>query len=124
MSDLVLDAWAVARGRQNAKDAQVARRYHGLLILRFALVNLVAVALLAAAYVNGWVQAVIEGDDTGLSVTIFISFLAGLAVCTHKVWRVSAELDRLKGGKAPQNAWVDEYLSAIAGHAGRAGASA
>ena len=71
-----------------------------LLILRFAVLNLVALALLGAAWLKGWVGLVLEGDGTRLVALIAIVFCAGLVECARRLWQTSAELDRLAAGPA------------------------
>jgi hypothetical protein len=68
-----------------------------LLLLRFSLLNLVAFALLGAAYAQGLVDRVITADRTHLAVVIFFVFLAGLAICAWKVWQTSRELNDVRG---------------------------
>ncbi|HSS63334.1 MAG TPA: MotA/TolQ/ExbB proton channel family protein [Gammaproteobacteria bacterium] len=67
-----------------------------LLLLRFSLLNLVAFALLGAAYAQGLVDKVITADRTHLAVVIFFVFLAGLAICAWKVWQTSRELNDVR----------------------------
>ncbi|MCH7865106.1 MAG: hypothetical protein IIC56_07850, partial [Proteobacteria bacterium] len=63
--------------------------YRYLLIVRFGLLNVVAAALLAAAYLQGWLDAVINSYLRELSAGIFVVFLYGLFGCGAKVWRHS-----------------------------------
>ncbi|WGF86235.1 MotA/TolQ/ExbB proton channel family protein [Marinivivus vitaminiproducens] len=67
-----------------------------LLLLRFALLNLVSIALLGAAYLQGWISALLAGDTTYMVTLIFITFLAGLFICTRKILQVSWELNQLR----------------------------
>ncbi len=94
-----------------------AHRY--LLIMRFAVVNFVGVALLAAAWMQGWLAFVLQGDTTRLVLLIAVVFLAGLFLCGLKVQQVSAELDRIRAPKDFPNARVSRYLTAIAGRDGQ-----
>lgn len=70
--------------------------YRYLLALRFMLLNLVALALLGAAYVQGLVDMVVTADRTYLSVVIFFVFVVGLGLCARKVWQTSRELNRVR----------------------------
>ena len=45
---------------------------------RFHVLNLAGLALLGAAYRQGWVQLVLDGDRTHLSVVIFGVFVGGV----------------------------------------------
>lgn len=73
-------------------QAAAAKPQHHLLILRFALVNLTALALLAAAYHRGWLDLIVEADGTGLCLGIFAVFIAGLAICGGKLVGIDREL--------------------------------
>lgn len=64
-----------------------------VLVLRFALLNLIAFALLGVAHSQGLIERVIEADRTWLSVVIFIVFLFGLALCAVKVFQTSRDLN-------------------------------
>ena len=63
-----------------------AAGYRHLLILRFAVLNLVALALLGAAWLKGWIALVIDGDSTRLVALIAVVFGAGLCECARKLW--------------------------------------
>ncbi len=89
--------------------------YPYLLVLRFAVLNLAAFALLAAAYLQGWVNMVIEADGTGLSVGIFAVFLGGLAVCARKIWVISTELNCVRSFDPCRRSWATNYLAEVAG---------
>jgi uncharacterized membrane protein (DUF485 family) len=101
-----------------AYGADDPRAHRHLLIMRFAVVNLVAVALLAAAWLQGWLDAVLLSDTTGLVLIIVLVFLAGLILCSAKVLQVGAELDRVRAPAADPRARVTRYLAAIAGKDG------
>jgi hypothetical protein len=84
-------AWLLERARPGARDPH---RY--LLVLRFALLNVVGFALLGVAFMQGLVAKVIAADPTYLCVLIFAVFLGGLAVCARRVWQTSRELNTLR----------------------------
>ncbi len=88
-------AWGYDQARKRSHDAH---RY--LLVLRFALLNLVGFALLGVAYVHGLVHNVVNADPTYLSVLIFLVFLGGLVICARKVWQTSSELNSLRARDA------------------------
>jgi hypothetical protein len=99
-----------------------AAAYRHLLILRFAVLNLVALALFGAAWLKGWVNLVIDGDSTRLVVLITLVFGAGLVECARKLWQTSAELNQIAGAGAARlphhlqtNHGDDGYARAIAG---------
>jgi hypothetical protein len=96
-----------------------------LLLLRFGVLNLVALALLGAAWLKGWVALVVVGDSTRLVALIAVVFAAGLLECARRLWQTSAELDQVAAaGPAPSagaprpcqpSPGADGYARAIAG---------
>lgn len=77
----------------------MAHRY--LLILRYALINIVAAGLAVAAWMQGWLAGLLEPNTAILSAIIFAVFLYGLALCGSRIWQTSVALNDLKeGGKA------------------------
>lgn len=85
-----------------------------LLLLRFIVVNATGAALLAAAWVQGWIDAVIRSDDTGLSLAIFCVFLVGLAIAAHKIWRTSYELNEIHSLHPHPSSRVARYVADVA----------
>lgn len=88
--------------------------YRYLLVVRFALVNIVAIALLAAAYMQGWLDRVIHAYLVELSLVIFLVFLYGLGLCGAKIWRHSVELNDIKAGTPSLESRAGKYLSQTA----------
>lgn len=84
-------AWLLGEARGPRDDP-----YRYVLLLRFTLVNLVALALLGAAYVQGLVAMVLAADGTGLSVAIFGIFVVGLAICAVRVFQTSRDLNQVR----------------------------
>lgn len=80
-----LDTWR--RGEQGLQ--------RHLLLLRFTVLNLVAAALLAAAWMKGWIDLVVAADGTRLVAVIAFVFLYGLFDCAWKVLQTSRELDQI-----------------------------
>ena len=64
-----------------------------LLLLRFGLVNLVAFALLGAAWAQGLVAKVINADVTNMVVLICVVFITGLILAGYRLWKVSQQLN-------------------------------
>ena len=64
-----------------------------LLLLRFGLVNLVAFALLGAAWAQGLVARVINADVTNMVIIICVVFLIGLILAGYRLWKVSKQLN-------------------------------
>jgi biopolymer transport protein ExbB/TolQ len=96
---------------QTCKGTQDPYKY--FLCLRFALLNLVGFALLSAAYFQGLVGVVIKADSTYLSVLIFLVFLVGLGVCSHKVWQTSRELNSVREAGPRDGSSVARYLAPL-----------
>ncbi len=88
-------------------------RHRFLLLLRFALVNLVGFALLGAAHMQGWVDRAMASDSTGIVVLIFGLFVVGLVLCGWKIWRASHDLNLIKAYDPLKPSQVSGYLSAI-----------
>ena len=93
-----------------------------LLILRFALFNLVGASLLGAAYVHGYIEMVLVADKTQLSVAIFIEFIAGLALCGAKIVQVSRELNAARDYDPGVTSLARTYLEKLRAN-GDSGAS-
>lgn len=93
-------------------------RYRYLLVLRFALVNLVALALAAAAYMQGWLNGLLTDPTRILSGIICAVFLYGVALCTIKIWQTSTALNDIAGGAPRPGSRAARYLAAIRGENG------
>lgn len=86
-----------------------------LLVVRYALINIVAAALLAGVYLQGWLDAVVNGDLIELSLIIIAVFLYGLVVCTWRVLQVGGELDAIRTGAPGPGSLAAGYLERAAG---------
>lgn len=84
-------------------------------VLRFALLNMAGFALLAAAYLQGWIDIVLRADGTGLSVVIFAVFVVGLAMAARLIWRISIELNCLRGGTSCARSQTEAYFAEVRG---------
>lgn len=100
-----------------AESDAASHRY--LLLLRFAVLNLVAAALLGAAWIKGWVPAVLAGDTTRLVLVIGAVFLFGLFSCGRKIWQTSVEINQLKEQRAGGGTRIDRYLASVRGRDGQ-----
>jgi hypothetical protein len=89
--------------------------YRYLLMLRFFVLNLVAVALLGAAWLRGWVTTVFAGDSTQLVLVIAIVFAFGLVSCGRKIILTSAEINQLKEPRHGRSSRVARYLESLQG---------
>lgn len=85
--------------------------YHRyLLVARFALINVVAGALLVASYLQGWLDGVFDAYLWQLSVFIFAVFVYGLVLCGAKIWRRSVELNDLMAGSPHPESRAGRFL--------------
>lgn len=82
-----------------------------LLLMRFMLVNIVAVALGAAAWAQGWLTGLFEPLTSLLSAGIAAVFIYGLFVCGLKIWQTSVAINDLKEGGKIASARVAAYLT-------------
>jgi hypothetical protein len=78
-------------------------QYKYLLVVRFALINLVAFSFLAATYLQGWLKPLTNSHLWELLALIAAVFLYGLAICAWRIWQTNSELDALD---APGDATV------------------
>jgi hypothetical protein len=104
-----LDRW-----RWSAKSP-ASHIHESLLVLRFALVNLVAFGLLGGTYLQGYITLVLTSDQTYLCAAIVVVFLAGLGLCGSKVAWTSRELNRAKAFDPRQPSRAGRYLDQVRG---------
>jgi hypothetical protein len=95
--------------------ASDTERYRWLLLLRFALVNLTGLALLAAAWASGWLDPIIASDEQHLCLLIFAVFLIGLGRAAERVWVLSQELNDLADRRIGTGGKISQGLAALAG---------
>jgi hypothetical protein len=91
-----------------------SRRY--LLLLRFAVLNVVALALFGAAWLKGWVALILAGDSTHQVLLIAAVFAYGLVRCAGKICTTSVELNQLSARPFGGSSQVQKYLESIQGH--------
>jgi MotA/TolQ/ExbB proton channel family len=101
-----------------------AASYRYLLVLRFLVVNLVATALLAAAWLKGWVTAAFASDSTQLVAVIAAVFAFGLASCGRKIFLTSSEINQLRDPRGRHAPRVARYLASVASRDGQSRALA
>ena len=89
--------------------------YRYLLIVRFTLVNLVAVALTAATYLQGWLDGLFTATLRELSAVIFLVFFYGLVLCGANIWRHGIELNDVKGGTPEPDSRIAKFLEQTRG---------
>jgi hypothetical protein len=86
-----------------------------LLLFRYGLINLGALALMLAAWLQGWIDMVRAADPTHQCTAIFGVFLVGLFVCTMQVIRISAELNQAHAAQPTSSSRAGRYLAQIGG---------
>jgi len=95
---------------------ELGRRW--LLLFRFALLNLLAGALAAAAAAQGWLAAMFETDGQHLVKLIVLVFAVGLAMAAGRAWRLSHELNAVREGTPRPGSKAFWFLAATAGRDG------
>jgi len=80
----------------DANTQSTFRPFRSALLLRYALLNILAFAALGVAYLEGYVQQVVDADQTYLSVVIFAAFFVGLMTSTWRAWQISQDIDTVK----------------------------
>ena len=103
-------AWIMAQFRPNEKTP-----FQFLLLFRFTLLNIIAFALLGAAWVQGLIEMVTVADQTRLCTIIFLVFLVGLVFCALRVWQTSRELNQLHDFDPLVPSKASAYLAQIRG---------
>jgi len=88
-----------------------------LLVLRFALFNIVATGLLAAVYLQGWLDGAMLGYTAWLTSGIGAVFVFGLLLCGMRIWHTNRELNAASQADPPSMSRVGRYLSKVAGRA-------
>ena len=83
--------------------------------VRYCLVNIVATALMAAAYFQGWLDGILGAYLAELSGVIVMVFLYGLVLCGSRIWRHGVELNGVAAGTPIAATRVGRYLSNASG---------
>ena len=86
-----------------------------LLLLRFGIVNLVAFALLGAAWAQGLVAKVINADVTNMVILICVVFLIGLVLAGYRLWKVSKQLNAAYNYNPDEPSRTADFLSKTKG---------
>ena len=88
-----------------------------LLLLRFGLINIVAFALLVAAWAQGLVAKVINSDVTNMVILISVVFIVGLILSGYRVWKVSKQLNAAYEFDPKQRSRAADFLNKAKGKA-------
>jgi pimeloyl-ACP methyl ester carboxylesterase len=102
--------------RALARDDLVAHRY--VLLLRFILANVIALALVGAAAGQGWIATLLAADQGGLCRAIVAVFVVGLVWSSQRALQLSRGLNELERFASVRGAPAPAYLEAVAGRAG------
>jgi hypothetical protein len=107
-------AWRPQTGSPRCRKSDPASlRY--LLVLRFAVLNLVGAALVAAVWAHGWLDGMIATDVYHLVKLNVGVFLVGLTLCGHRIVKLSQDLNELNGNASNPVSRANVYRRAIAG---------
>jgi MotA/TolQ/ExbB proton channel family len=107
--------FGLARWFAALSDADAAARRY-LLLLRFAVINLIATALFCAAWMKGWVDLILAGDSTHQVLLIAAVFGYGLARCAGKILLTSIEINQISNPHSAGSSRVHKYLEGINRH--------
>jgi MotA/TolQ/ExbB proton channel family len=99
--------------RAIGRDDPITHRY--LLLLRFGLANLVALALVGAVAGQGWIETLLAADQGGLVRAIVAVFVIGLVWSCQRTVQLSRALNELERFTKVPEAPAPAYLDAIAG---------
>jgi hypothetical protein len=102
--------------RALTRDDPIAHRY--LLLLRFILANVIALALIGAAAGQGWVGTILAADQGGLCRAIVAVFVVGLVWSGQRAVQLSRGLNELERFDKIPGAPAPPYLAAVAGRGG------
>lgn len=107
---------SVAEIRQLGRVQRAITRYPGpTYLILFGLLNLAPAALMLGLWAEGWLGIVFEADNTGITILIILVFIAGLVLCTQRLWRLDSEIACVRSYDPCQNTWVSQYLYDIGG---------
>jgi hypothetical protein len=93
--------------------------YSYLLALRFGMVNLIALVLLCAAWLKGWLTILVVSDTTHLVAAIAGVFVVGFVLCARTALQISSELNQVRARDRRPSSRVAGYLRSIAGRDGQ-----
>jgi MotA/TolQ/ExbB proton channel family len=83
------------------------------MMLRFALINLAGIALVAAAFAQGWLGGLFRPETWTATALIFLVFAYGLAVCGLKIWQTGVALDGVRAGALDPQSRAGRYLEYV-----------
>jgi len=83
-----------------------------LLVMRFAILNVTLGAFVTAAWLQGWLDRMIETDQFHIIKIIAVVFLIGLYQCGSRIVQLSRELNGLVRGFPQADSRAGQYLAA------------
>ena len=89
--------------------------YRYLLIFRFVLLNAACFGVLGAAWLRGWLDAMLESSARLMCLGIFATFLIGLVICALKIVRTSLELNQVREGRPALRSRAAAHLDRFPG---------
>ena len=89
--------------------------YRYLLVFRFALLNVACFGILGAAWLQGWLDAMLASGARLMCLGIFATFLVGLALCALKLTRTSLELNQVRDGRPAPGSRAAGHLERFSG---------
>ena len=104
-------------GRRAVGSPGCGNVYRYLLIFRFALLNAACFGVLGAAWLEGWLDAMLESSARLMCLGIFATFLVGLALCAAKIVRTSLDLNQVRDGRPAPGSRAANHLERFTGRA-------
>ena len=93
-----------------------------LLLLRFIVLNIAALAVVMYVWMKGWIGNIAEQDVTKISLVIVAVFICGWIICAYKIFLCSRELNRIldaTDNNASRARWYAELISVSSGESSR-----
>lgn len=84
-----------------------------LLLLRFAVFNILALSLVIIGWMDGWIHRIIEGDVTRISILIAVLFFIGWSMCAYHVVLCTKEMRALSEGNLNSVRVWREYFEMV-----------
>ena len=90
--------------------------YRYLLLFRFLLLNAACFGVLGSAWLQGWLDTMLESNARLMCLGIFATFLVGLVICTYKIVRTSLELNQVRDGRPAPGSRAAGHLERFPAH--------
>ncbi len=107
--------WSLGLGALTLGRVDERERTQSLMIMRFALLNLLGAALVVAAWLQGWLTPLVSGSAQWMVAVIAATFVVALAWCGRLIADTGAELDQAKSGRLRAGSRTSGYLTARVG---------